>query len=58
MWETEDDDEHNDDDQNPMYRSVTGFRFPLKTPEMVEDLEKCVRADTTVRQQYVSLCRF
>lgn len=44
-----------DNDENPLYRSVTGFKFPLTTPQMVEDLEQSVRASEHIRLQYVSL---
>ncbi|EAT43946.1 AAEL004626-PA [Aedes aegypti] len=46
-----------DNDENPLYRSVTGFKFPLTTPQMVEDLEQSVRASEHIRLQYVALLR-
>nr|XP_019532484.2 uncharacterized protein LOC109404081 [Aedes albopictus] len=40
-----------------MFRSVPGFRFPLKTAEDIEDLERSVRASATIRRQYIELLR-
>lgn len=36
---------------------VEGFPFPIRTPEMVELLEKTVRSNEHIRQQYVNLLR-
>ncbi|XP_065073070.1 uncharacterized protein LOC135697384 [Ochlerotatus camptorhynchus] len=53
----EEDDENTEEEQFSLTQTVDGFRFPLKSPEMVEQLENVVRKDSIVRKQYVELLR-
>lgn len=53
----EEDEEHAEEESYSLTQTVSGFRFPLKSPEMVEQLESAVRKDPTVRKQYVELLR-
>lgn len=49
----EEDDENTEEERYSLTQTVAGFRFPLKSPEMVEQLENAVRKDSTLRKQYV-----
>ncbi|XP_053698729.1 uncharacterized protein LOC128745675 [Sabethes cyaneus] len=51
------DSDSDDEEDFPQYKVQTGITFPIKSREMVERLEKAVRSDPTVREQYVNLLR-
>lgn len=46
--------DNDDDDDFPYYKLADGITFPIKSREMVERLERAVRSDPAVREQYVS----